>query len=1040
MRITHVILKNIKSYRDQRIPFDRGTIAIRGHNGAGKSTLVEAIGFALFDALPYKQASFVREGEKSGSVVVGFLSADDGREYEVTRTCGRSSDWYVYDRELDVRVVEQHKDVEDFLRRHMGVDSSVALEDLFNSAIGVPQGAITADFLMKPAERKKRFNSLLQVEDYNKAWENLRESLSYLDTQIKDQQRALDDIRGHTERLPELRAIRDQLTMNEVVLTQRLRELDAESQQLGRLTVTLTGRQQAAQRARAAADQAQARHEMAQQQVTQAGDRLREAEAAAAACAEALPHHKEYLTTAEQLAKTRAQAKERDRLQTALAQTQQVAARARGDRDHARTRLAEADQAARDAAALEDPVARQTALEGERDRLRAEIERLTASEAQRTRLGTEAEANHQLVQKTQDEIAARERMLPLAAEVSARREAWDGLRTAAQLRASHEERLAKLTAELAAAEAKVGQQRQREAKARKDLDTLEQYAGAPEALVAIEGEHASASESARAVEARIGHARQSREQSGAGNCPFLGEPCLNIRQRGENSLATYFDRQIAAEEAQLAPLVARVADLTSQREKVRERAKWYAARDDYASKLDDVREQRADTEQRLADLRAEHVELTGRIAASPDATVQAAARARYEEADQARQATAELPALRESLRRETARRLSLCDQLEALDRDLARLPQAREQLAGHDDALATLGDPRTHRAGLARIAQEHTTRAEALHQAEGALAAHDTQIAAQQKALQPFAGLDDLIARLEAAAARTEEGHQRYLRHEALAGQHQQHKRAHAIAADAERQAAKAYAAATAEFQRAASAFDQAALTRATERMAALGAERGAKTQDLTHTQQQRGLYEAEIARVDGMLGAQKTATDELATLKEMKEELQALRDVIRGAGPGILSAIMRAISTEANRVFGEIIGDRSAHLAWENDFEINLKRDGIDRSFAQLSGGEQMSAALAVRLALLRELSRLDIAFFDEPTQNMDGERRENLAGQLQRVRGFQQLVVISHDDTFEQGLDSVITLEKRGGITELRGAGLQPDEYASPAYPAAG
>ncbi|HEU4783626.1 MAG TPA: hypothetical protein VFS83_09825, partial [Ktedonobacterales bacterium] len=69
----------------------------------------------------------------------------------------------------------------------------------------------------------------------------------------------------------------------------------------------------------------------------------------------------------------------------------------------------------------------------------------------------------------------------------------------------------------------------------------------------------------------------------------------------------------------------------------------------------------------------------------------------------------------------------------------------------------------------------------------------------------------------------------------------------------------------------------------------------------------------------------------------------------------------------------------------------------------------------------LLRRLSHLDIAFFDEPTQNMDGERRGNLAEQIRRVRGFDQLLVISHDDTFEQGLDGVIHLEKRNGQTVI-------------------
>lgn len=41
------------------------------------------------------------------------------------------------------------------------------------------------------------------------------------------------------------------------------------------------------------------------------------------------------------------------------------------------------------------------------------------------------------------------------------------------------------------------------------------------------------------------------------------------------------------------------------------------------------------------------------------------------------------------------------------------------------------------------------------------------------------------------------------------------------------------------------------------------------------------------------------------------------------------------------------------------------------------------------------------------------------NLADQIRRVRGFDQLIVISHDDTFEQGLDSLVRLNKVNGET---------------------
>ena len=155
-------------------------------------------------------------------------------------------------------------------------------------------------------------------------------------------------------------------------------------------------------------------------------------------------------------------------------------------------------------------------------------------------------------------------------------------------------------------------------------------------------------------------------------------------------------------------------------------------------------------------------------------------------------------------------------------------------------------------------------------------------------------------------------------------------------------------------------------------------------------------------------------AQHEYQTLEDLYTMTEHFRKLIKEAAPHVLRAMLADISLEANRIFGEIMGDRSAQLSWRNDYEVILRRQGVDRSFAQLSGGEQMSAALAVRLALLKKLSTLNIAFFDEPTQNMDDLRRMNLAEQIRRVRGFDQLIVISHDDTFEQGLDSLVRLHK--------------------------
>ena len=90
MRIVQVDLKNAKSFQQDSAVFTEGTNAICGPNGAGKSTLVEAIGFALFDSLPYTRRGFVREGEKTATVTV-HLVGEDERLYQVVRKCGSSN-------------------------------------------------------------------------------------------------------------------------------------------------------------------------------------------------------------------------------------------------------------------------------------------------------------------------------------------------------------------------------------------------------------------------------------------------------------------------------------------------------------------------------------------------------------------------------------------------------------------------------------------------------------------------------------------------------------------------------------------------------------------------------------------------------------------------------------------------------------------------------------------------------------------------------------------------------------------------------------
>lgn len=154
---------------------------------------------------------------------------------------------------------------------------------------------------------------------------------------------------------------------------------------------------------------------------------------------------------------------------------------------------------------------------------------------------------------------------------------------------------------------------------------------------------------------------------------------------------------------------------------------------------------------------------------------------------------------------------------------------------------------------------------------------------------------------------------------------------------------------------------------------------------------------------------------------KKAQELLRMVRNTLNQAGDKIAEVYRQYLGREADILYQQIANE-NVHLTWVEDYEVKIidQLDGAERerTFAQLSGGEKMSAAVAVRLALLQQLSGLGIGFFDEPTANLDEKRRSNLARIIPHITGnFRQIFIISHDDTFDAITENVILLQKEAG-----------------------
>ncbi|MCU0239790.1 MAG: hypothetical protein MUC29_10135, partial [Pyrinomonadaceae bacterium] len=171
-------LKNIKSHLASKFDFERGTTAITGTNGVGKTTILEAIAWTLFGFLDYKKDDFVTRGEKRGEVHV-TVETSDLKTYIIYRDTGTG--YYVYDPTIKSKIAEKGEEVSDFLRRILQVEVGTDLKELFQTAIGVPQGTFTADFLLSRELRKKKFDKLLKVEEYRNSAEKLKATIKHIE-------------------------------------------------------------------------------------------------------------------------------------------------------------------------------------------------------------------------------------------------------------------------------------------------------------------------------------------------------------------------------------------------------------------------------------------------------------------------------------------------------------------------------------------------------------------------------------------------------------------------------------------------------------------------------------------------------------------------------------------------------------------------------------------------------------------------------------------------------------------------------------------
>ena len=217
------------------------------------------------------------------------------------------------------------------------------------------------------------------------------------------------------------------------------------------------------------------------------------------------------------------------------------------------------------------------------------MDRLTETRRQQKKLQAEEAQAEQDARQAEEKIAALEALATEAALLGERQAAYNAMLLERSSSAEREKRLAAIRDDRERTEAQRERAAADEARAQENVRKLLDQQVVMDELPALEARHTELESEIRLIETNITAQQRSRQQSSTGLCPFLDEPCLNIQKRGQNSLVTYFDGLISADQMRLKPLRAKLEDVSFTLERARQVQKYFVKLPEYQESSDTQR-------------------------------------------------------------------------------------------------------------------------------------------------------------------------------------------------------------------------------------------------------------------------------------------------------------------------------------------------------------------------------------------------------------------------------------------------------------------
>lgn len=235
MIIKRLKLENYRRFAELDLEFPENIIGLVGRNGAGKSTIIEAIGWVLYGnnmARTDKQqvrSQFIMDNKACSAEL---LFTYGGHEYKIIRSLrGKNavSEAAAYRDGATEPVAVQDRGVNLFVEELLSLDRPSFLTSVF-----ARQKDLDALSSMRPEERRKSINRLINIDLIDRARERVRRDRNDRTNYIKGKRSLLKNEEELAALLSEQKAQAEKILREETELREQIERHSAELQKLKR--------------------------------------------------------------------------------------------------------------------------------------------------------------------------------------------------------------------------------------------------------------------------------------------------------------------------------------------------------------------------------------------------------------------------------------------------------------------------------------------------------------------------------------------------------------------------------------------------------------------------------------------------------------------------------------------------------------------------------------------------------------------------------------------------------------------------------------